>query len=307
MSKVSYIQRYLSIIRHIRQHRFISLEKLVHHVGNDIAYFDDSGTAGTSERTIKRDISDIRRFLGVSICYSKFHNGYYIPEDEDMQSDLENVLGSLDVFSSIYEMNKRYDFVFPESRKPKGTENIRLLIHAIQNSSELEFTYIKFDGTTSRVRKVEPYALKEVKGRWYLLAVEVDGNPEEAGCIKTWGLDRIQDLRKTGMRFQKNREIDVSAEFKDVFGIYSDKDKPVEEVILSFPPMGGMYNAAFPLHPSQKTILNNEKEFRISLNVKITDDFAMELLSQLEDVTVIAPEHLKKKMIRICKEFLSRT
>ncbi len=306
MSKVGYIQRYLSIIRHIRNHRYVSMEDLINYVENDIAYYDDTDSIGTSERTIKRDLSDIRRFLGISICYSKYHNGYYIPEDEDMQSDLERVLEPLDLFSSIYERNKRYDFVFPESRKSKGTENIRMLIHAIQSCSIVEFVYIKFDGTDSHVRKVEPYGLKEFKGRWYLLAVEIDGNPEEAGCIKTWGLDRIHGLKIKDSKFQKDASIDIAGEFRDVFGIYSDKDKPIEEVILSFPPMGGKYNDAFPLHPSQETIADNDKEFRIRLNVRITYDFIIELLSQSEDITVIAPKHLKESMTKIYLKAIDR-
>ena len=83
------------------------------------------------------------------------------------------------------------------------------------------------------------------------------------------------------------------------FGIHSDEDKYVEEVILSFTPTSGKYNEALPLHDSQETLIDNENEFRIKVAVKITHDFIMELLSQSENMKVIAPLHLKETLIKI--------
>ena len=148
-------------------------------------------------------------------------------------------------------------------------------------------------------RRVEPYALREFKGMWYLLAMEIDGRPEEHGCIKTWGVDRIRDLVVTRQKFWKKPEYDLEKEFADAFGIFSDRDKEPEDVILSFSPMGGKYNDAFPLHKSQETLIDDENEFRIRLNVKITTDFIMELLAQSQNMKVIAPEHLKNKLIEV--------
>lgn len=302
MSKVSYIQRYLLIIRLIRSNRYISMDKLITSVENDIINYANPDSIGTSERTIKRDLREIRNHFGISIEYSKANNGYYIPEDEDQQSDIERILEPFDLLSSIYAQGKLPSFVLPEKRKSKGTEHLHPLIHAIKNSYVVEFVYIKFNNTPSRIRTVEPYALKEFKGRWYLLAVETGGNAE----IRTWGLDRIQNLNVTSRRFSKNIDLNVEKEFKYSFGIYSNKDKPVEEVVLSFAPKGGKYNDAFPLHESQETLIDNDREFRIRLNVKITYDFIMELLSQSEDIDVIAPAHLRETMIVIYRDAVER-
>jgi predicted DNA-binding transcriptional regulator YafY len=194
-------------------------------------------------------------------------------------------------------------YVFAEKKERKGTEHISLLIEAIKNSKIVEFRYRKFDNTiTKEKRIVEPYALKEFKGRWYLLAVEIGGRLEERGQIKTWGLDRIENFHLTNNIFSKNIHLNVQNEFENCFGIHSDKDKETEEVILSFAPMSGKYNEAFPLHETQETLIDNETEFRIKLKVKITYDFIMELLSQSEGMKVIAPNHLKDKLIDIHKK-----
>jgi len=56
------------------------------------------------------------------------------------------------------------------------------------------------------------------------------------------------------------------------------------------------------LHESQETLIDNDEEFRIHLKVKLTYDFIMELLSQSENMKVIAPEHLKNRLIDIHRE-----
>ena len=297
-SKVGYVQRYLFIIQQVKRKKHITMEELIDSVQKQIAYFDDTGSIGISKSTIRRDLREIRDNFYIEIKYSKVNNGYYIPEEEQGLSDFEELCEQLDLLGALTDKSLP-DFVFIEKRKPKGTEHLLPLIHAIKNHLVTEFFYLKYDNSYSHIRKVQPYALKKFKDRWYLLAMEIDGKPSERGMIKTWGLDRIQDLKNAGKIFNKSSEINIEEEFKNSFGIYSDKDKEVEEVILSFTPQGGKYNESFPLHESQETLIDNEKEFRIKLKVKITFDFIMELLSQSEKMRVIAPEHLRDTLIGI--------
>ena len=302
-SKIGYLQRYLIIIQQVRRNKYISMNELINTVQYNISLYDDREKIGISERTIRRDLKEIRDELGLSIRYSKAENGYYIDESEDDgESYIERMLEPLNLLGAWYMDKNLPNFLFAEKRKSKGMENLTPLIYAIKNSMITEFLYLKYDNSSQHTRKVEPYALKEFKGRWYLLAMEIGGRIEEKGCIKTWGLDRIQDLYVTHNRFWKKPEFDVEKEFTDAFGIFSDRDKEAEEVILSFTPMGGKYNESFPLHESQETLIDNEHEFRIRLRVKLTYDFIMELLSQSDNMKVIAPLHLKDKLIDIHNE-----
>ena len=297
-TKVGYIQRYLLIIRQVKRKPYINMDELIDSVQNQIAYFDDTDSIGISKSTIRRDLREIRNNFYIEIKYSKANNGYYIPDEENVLSDFEALCEQLDLLGAFAD-TKLPDFVFTEKRKPKGTEHLLPLIHAIKNRLVTEFFYLKYDNTFSHTRKVEPCALKKFKDRWYLLAPEIDGKLSEKGMIKTWGLDRIEKLNITHKIFNKNAHINIEEEFKNSFGIFSDKDKKVEEVILSFTPMGGKYNESFPLHESQETLIDNEEEFRIKLNVKLTCDFIMELLSQSEKMKVVAPGHLRDTLIDI--------
>jgi len=274
------------------------MDELIDFVQEKIAYYDSDGI-GISKSTIRRDLREIRNDFCIDIKYSKYNNGYYIADDENALSDFEELCEQLDLLGASYADKSLHDFVFMEKRKPKGTEHLHPLIYAIKNQLVTDFFYLKYDNTFSHTRKVEPYALKKFRDRWYLLAPEIDGRLEERGRIKTWGLDRIQNLSIANKRFNKHAHINIEEEFKNSFGIFSDKEKRVEEVILSFTPMGGKYNESFPLHESQETLIDNEEEFRIKLNVKLTYDFIMELLSQSEKMKVIATVHLRDTLIEI--------
>ena len=58
----------------------------------------------------------------------------------------------------------------------------------------------------------------------------------------------------------------------------------------------------YALKESQETLIDDDREFRIRLKVKITYDFIMEILSQSQNMKVIAPVHLKNKVIEIHRE-----
>ncbi len=301
MARRGYLQRYLLIIRIISNNKFITLKELRKEVERQIVIYDDSESIGVSKRTIQRDFTDIKNIFNIEIIYSKRDKGYYL--NKTSASDINKQLEYIDLIGTLDKKIEK--FVFAEKRFFKGTEYLHPLISAITKSQVIEFRYRKFDNTvTKETRTVEPYALKEFRGRWYLLAIEVGGRLEESGQLKTWGLDRIENLQQTNKIFDKKHHISIEKEFESAFGIFSD-EIDAEEVILSFTPESGRYNLSLPLHESQETLIDNKNEIRIKLKVKITYDFIMELLSQSESLNVISPTHLKNKLINIHKKAIS--
>ena len=294
--------RYAAIIRHIKRERYISMEKLVKEVANDMALSGFEG--GFSKRTLQRDLQKIRADLDLSINFSKSEGGYYIPNDEMQDGLLESLLEHINLLSAsaLRTVENVSEFVFAEKREAQGMEWVYPLVRAIKGQRMVEFNYRKYTGGSGGRRKVEPYALKEFNGRWYLLS----GEPGVPGGVKTWGLDRMTDLRVLDEKFRHLEEDSITREFRDCFGIYSDHDKEVEEVVLSFSPLGGHYNASRPLHESQEVLVDNDQEYRIRLRLKITWDFIIELLSQSDNMTVIAPQHLKDTLADVYRRALKR-
>jgi len=148
---------------------------------------------------------------------------------------------------------------------------------------------------------VEPYALKEFKNRWYVVAKDVEDKQ-----IKSFGLDRLSDLDITKRKFQMPHDFNVNDHYKYCFGIISPNDNPLEEVILSFTEEQGKYIKTLPLHHTQEILIDTKKEFRIKLQLYITYDFKMELLSYGDKVKVIAPKSLAEDIKKSLRDALGR-
>ncbi len=303
--KIGFLQRWMFIIDKINSHPYISKEELELAVANELGLYDGTSEIGIKTRTIERDISEIRNspYMDISIEYCRRNKGYYIPCNEKSLSKLDRLfeLSSLLTFSSLK------DIVFPDNRKHRGLEHRFRLISAIRNSVEIEIDYRKYtpSSNSQTYRRLCPYALREFKNRWYLLAKETDNTNEENRKIKAWGLDRIGKLSITNRKFRKDPELDIKKKFEHCFGIYTNEELQPERVILSFSALSGKYNDALPLHESQKVLIHNENEFRIELTVKLTTDFIMELLSQSMGMSVIEPAGLRQQLIDIHREAVS--
>jgi predicted DNA-binding transcriptional regulator YafY len=124
--------------------------------------------------------------------------------------------------------------------------------------------------------------------------------------VKTFGLDRIQELNITKRRFVRPDNFDANDLYKDYFGIVNTSTGKVEEIVLSFNNFNGKYIKSFPLHDSQQILMDNKKEIRIKLFLHITSDFEIELSSLGDRVKIISPDRLKKRMRDIYKNALDK-
>ena len=70
MSKIGYIQRYLLLIRKVRNQPYVTLDELRRDVEQELIARGEP-IQGLSQRTIERDIREIRSALGISIDYSR--------------------------------------------------------------------------------------------------------------------------------------------------------------------------------------------------------------------------------------------
>jgi len=298
LSKREYILRYLLIIRKLRNRRQATFKEI-----NDFLILESelqSYKLSISKRTFQRDLNEIRSLFNVDIQYNFSDKVYYIADDE--QQDINNrMLEAFDMFNSLNIADDLSPYIYLEKRRPQGTEHLYGLIHAIKNRFLIRFTYQKFweDEVTHRI--AEPYALKEFKGRWYVLA-----NDRKDNTIKTFGLDRISQLEISRELFKYPENFNINEYFKYCFGIITSPDTKPEEIVLSFEPVQGKYIKSFPLHETQKVIVDNEEKLQIKLKLHITHDFIMELLSFGDTVKILNQESMKSEIIAIYQNALNQ-
>ena len=251
-----------------------------------------------SKRTFKRDIEDISSLYNIDIVYDFSRKVYYIDFDEQSEIN-ERIFEAFDTFNALNISDRLSDYIHFEKRGPQGTENLFGLLHAIKNKVQICFSYQKFWEDIVTLRVVEPYALKEFKNRWYVLANDIKDNK-----VKSFALDRLTELEITNKKFQLPNNFNTNEHFKFSFGIISPNGHEPQEVILSFDPFQGKYIKTLPLHESQVILKDNEQELLIKLSLYLTHDFFMEVLSFGENVKVIQPESLISDLKRTYKNVL---
>lgn len=301
MASINSIQRYLIIIRKIKLKNGISLKDLKDAVKEELVEHGATIIAN-ADRTLKRDIHDIRNKLHIPIDYSSAKGGYYIPEDEAYSEEyLETLLESCDILNVLNADTGMNHIVFPERQIYRGTEHLYPLLKAIREHRLVSFRYQKFKEDHYTERVIAPHALKECHGRWYLLGIQ-QGEKK----LKTFGLDRLSLLKKLPGKYKPLENIDIKEIYRDFFGIIAIDELPTEEIILSFKESEGKYVESLPIHHSQQTIPHpsDSKRMMFRLEMKITKDLLLELLSRGASMQVHAPEHLRQKICDMHREAL---
>lgn len=204
------------------------------------------------------------------------------------------MLESIDMINSLKVVSDITRYMFFEKRKTKGTHHFYGLIHAIKNRIVINLIHQKYESDEPTERLVEPYALKEAKGRWYLFAKDTEDK-----ILKTFGLDRILDFENTSKRFDYPKNLDVNEFFRHCFGVINSEDGKQQEIVLSFDSDQGKYIKSYPIHESQTIITDDEGELRLKLHLCITHDLIMELLSYGDTMEVIAPKSLREQITTI--------
>ncbi len=254
----------------------------------------------SSQKTFDRD-KKLLLEMGIEIQFKRSTMTYQIINEsfsENSQTIFDNIL----LINAYKQTENNSEIMIFEKRQASGLHNLEGLVFAIKNSKTITFTYTKNWERISTKRVLEPYALKEFKNRWYLLANEVYGKDF---FLKTFGLDRISDLEISTKPFSR-QEIDINKMFVNSFGIISTLGIKPETIVLSFDFEQGKFIKTLPIHHSQKVLIDNDLEYRIELTLAPTYDFYQELLTHTGRMKIISPENVKAEyfdLINSAKEF----
>jgi len=298
MSKHGTIRRYTLIIEKIGQDQHPSFEELKD-------YLFDHGFE-ISDRTIQRDIEEIRFDFGIEITYDRHRNGYYI--DKELSVNMDNFLRFLEIAhtaelltDSLRESKESLNYIAFESQgNLRGNELLKPLLMAIRNRRKVSFIHENFSTGKKTKYSVRPYLLKEYMNRWYLVGTLI-GSDE----FRTFGIDRILDLQIRKETFRKQPKADPMGLFEHTVGLTYSLNKQ-EEVILSFTPLQGKYIKSLPLHHSQMVLKDNKKELRIKLDIIPNYEFKQQVLMLGETVQVIRPGWLADEVKKSLKAALKR-
>lgn len=249
----------------------------------------------SSQRTFNRDLPLLLE-MGIEIKFKRSTMTYQIVNEEfsvSSQTIFDNIL----LLNAYKQTENNSEIMIFEKRQASGLHNLEGLVFAIKNSKIITFNYTKNWEGVPHKKVLEPYALKEFKNRWYLLANEVDGKDF---FVKTFGLDRISDVEVNSKTFKK-QEVDIDKLFVNSFGIISTLDQIPEKIIISFDYEQGKFIKTLPIHHSQKVLIDNDSEYRIELTLVPTYDFYQELLTHTGRMKIISPDNVRDKYFEFIK------
>jgi len=243
-----------------------------------------------SRRTFQRDIKEIESIWGIEIKYNRSLKKYEIAFDPNDSRD-NKLMEAFDIVNTLNIGSEISKYIHFETRRASGTHLILDIITAIKNGTVLELYHQKYWEETFTQREIEPLGIKEYKYRWYLIAKDLNDNK-----IKSFGLDRIKGLQQTNKILKEPSNFDIHQFYKYTYGAVGGQGQKEETVILSFTPFQGKFIKAVPMHHSQQILIDNEDEFRISLEIVPLVDFIMDVQQYAQAVKVIQPKWLAEEI-----------
>lgn len=301
MPKQTYLTRYSLIIKRLEKAP-ATFQQLSDHLQKEFELLDLPFSF--SIRTLQRDIKDIEANFSIEIANEqKGERRYYIVEKPDTRQHAERLLNAYELVNILSTSQSFADVVLLEQRKPDGLQHFHGLLYAIQNKKILSFSHFKYWDDTITQRKVHPLALKESQGRWYLVAVDTKDQK-----LKTFGLDRIQDLQISKTTFREQYNHNVKEIFHNAFGIINESNDGggPQDVLLSFTVEQGNYIKSYPLHHSQEVVSETEDEVLIKLRLAVTHDFMMELLKYGPALTIRMPKYFGRELMNMAQQVVKK-
>lgn len=279
-------------------HRWLLLLQKIgnnqHPAFNEIkSYLHDSGFE-ISTRTMQRDIEQIRNEFGIEIMYNRTLGGYYI--DFELSPNFETTMRFFEIISTAGILSDSLrdsklalkHIVFDSQGRLRGTEHLKIILQAIRLKKMIRFKHENFGTGKTTTFEVAPYLLKEYQNRWYLVGI-----PKKIEEFRTFGIDRMEELQMMPESFRFDKKRNPHDDFEHIIGLtYSDSE--LETVVISVDPFQGKYLKALPLHASQKTLIDDSKELRISLRIKPNFEFKQQLLMMGDRAKVLEPAWLVK-------------
>ncbi|MEI6173244.1 MAG: WYL domain-containing protein [Bacteroidota bacterium] len=192
------------------------------------------------------------------------------------------------------------DIIFYESQtKFSGSEWIAPIYDAIVDQKIITFTFRLFDKQTNHI--VEPYALKEISGRWYIL-----GSEDEK--VAVYGLDRVIKLKISDHYFTANKTFrkELHAKIRNSVG-HLDFTKRTHEVRLLYDSSVADEVLARKIHETQRNLSMDEHNLLVSVKVSMNEDFVRKAVLPYGDkVTVIGPCFATDLVLKILNDTLHK-
>jgi predicted DNA-binding transcriptional regulator YafY len=258
-----------------------------------MAAFDDNDII-VDERTVRRDLRNLREFFGLDYKVDRQNNTYYIPSDIIAQpKKLADSFAKLDAAHFLNSFNLTAERVeslmsVDDAKWETGLRNVERIIQAISTHRVVRFTHVNYDTMETNERSFAPFFIKQHARTWYMYGYQ----PTKPERFHLYGLDRVRNLHLSMERFEPTTSIDeIRTLFEEHIGVTLEQDVTVETVILKARGRIGQILKNKPMHLSQ-TAEQDGDEVILTLHVRPNIGLEQEILKHGEEILVLEPPSL---------------
>ena len=244
-------------------------------------------------------------------CDRKDGYRYYIDEPERIEgNNLRSwLISSYATLNQIQADNKLEDRIIFEEI-PSGQTWLTCIADAMRRNHVLSITHQGFGKPEPSTFDIEPYFLKVVKRRWYVVARSPyysERNKEQgvkpSDVYLVYALDRISDIQDTGKTFKIKKNFDVNQYFEGCCGVITSNELPQKIVLRAYNGFAD-YLRTLPLHESQREIGSDDESTLFEYHLKPTFDFYQLVLAQGDQVEVLEPDPVREEMRNFAQNML---
>ena len=196
-------------------------------------------------------------------------------DEEEQENDAKKIL--------FYDHNEEY----------KGIKHLKPLYLAIKKKQALQIIYKGFKDKESSIFEFHPHILKQYNRRWFVFGFN------KTREIQEWSIPLDKRLIDFDILENKNyaeSKTDWEVFFRTMVGVVRPREAQVEKVVLRFHNGRENYFKTKPFQPDYELFFEEEKQDQVWFETIINKELVQQLLSYGQELEVLEPESLKKKM-----------
>jgi predicted DNA-binding transcriptional regulator YafY len=205
--------------------------------------------------TFERDKKTLKDDFGIVLHYNKTERNYTLQElDKGQLAQAIQFLQIHQLSAALnqprFDRNTSLDFIeFENENQLNGIEYLESLFLATKQHQIIKLKHRRFETPNAITYTLKPYLIKQYQSRWYVVG-------ETNNTVKTFGIDRIEDLELTGDYFKPDSK-NHKDRFMNCIGVSYINGK-IERVKIAFDISQKEYLDKLPLHHSQSLVEENE-------------------------------------------------
>lgn len=230
--------------------------------------------------------SEIHALLTMQQLLCSLGPGLLTPHVEPLLSRLRMLLDREDMPAEDVEKRIRIQRVNARAYEP---EHFAPIATAVLQRRRVVIDHLNRNRHETIRREVSPQRLNYYRENWYL----------DAWChlrkeLRSFGLDAIQGVWLGTDPAQEVAEEEVAAVLDSGYGIFSGKE--VQWAELEFSPSRAQWVAKETWHPEQQAHFMESGAYRLRLPFSNPTELVMDILRNVPEVKVLAPESLREKV-----------